>query len=82
MIKLLLVLALIFGMNGLVLALFAGEKARNANHATLATARQMEARADSRDEIWRATGWFRGPEGKWKFEIDDGGLRISIRPGR
>jgi len=27
------------------------------------------------EDIWQGTGWIRGKEGKWRFEIDDSGLK-------
>lgn len=51
--------------------IFAGEWAQTADKAKLKAAQSMEAKqADPRD-IWNQTGWFKGPDGKWRFEIDD-----------
>jgi hypothetical protein len=36
--------------------------------------------ADYRTRIWNETGWFQGPDGNWRFEIDDSGRRVDI-PG-
>jgi len=33
-------------------------------------AKRMEAAGATREEIWRATGWWRGKDGKWGFELD------------
>lgn len=51
--------------------IFAGEWAQTADKDKLMAAQSMEAKkADPRD-IWNQTGWFKGPDGKWRFEIDD-----------
>lgn len=51
--------------------IFAGVNAKTANLAELEAAQKMAAQGVGRDEIWNRTGWFQGPEGKWRFEIDD-----------
>lgn len=50
---------------------FAGRNAKTADLAALAKAEAMEKAGVGRDEIWRATGWGRGVDKKWRFEIDD-----------
>jgi hypothetical protein len=52
---------------------FAGIRARTADLGALERAQQMTASGASRDDVWRDTGWFRGVDGKWRFEIDDSG---------
>ena len=62
---------------GVVLGMFAGRRASNADLDALETAKKMENKGHSRDEIWDQTGWFRfqdrdgKPMGEWKFEIPD-----------
>jgi hypothetical protein len=51
--------------------IFAGEGARTADHAALKVAQEMAEKGAYTDEILDATGWFRGADGKWRFEIDD-----------
>ena len=53
---------------------FAGERARTADHDALAKAKQMTEDGKDRTEVWTKTGWFRGVDGKWRFEIDDSGM--------
>lgn len=53
------------------LGIFGGRSAKTANQEMLAKAEQMAAEGAPREEIWRATGWFQGPDKKWRFEIDD-----------
>lgn len=55
------------------LAIFAGMGAKTANSEKLAEAIALQRNGVPREQIWRDTGWFQGPEGKWKFEIDDSG---------
>lgn len=57
------------------LGIFGGTLAKTADTAALAKAEQMAAAGASRDEIWNATGWFKGKDGKWRFEIDDSGSK-------
>lgn len=57
--------------DGQQLFAFAGERARTADLDALAKARQMEGDGKSREDIWAETGWFRGVDRKWRFEIDD-----------
>ncbi len=54
--------------------LFAGENARTANMQTLNRAQALEAGGAAAEDIHRETGWFRGMDGKWRFEIDDSGM--------
>jgi len=56
-------------------AIFAGPLAKTAKLDQKAIAEGMEKAGRSRDDIWKETGWFKGPEGKWKFEIDDSGAK-------
>lgn len=51
--------------------LFAGEKAKTADHQALARAKDMQARGADPADIWKQTGWEQGLDGNWRFEIDD-----------
>jgi hypothetical protein len=55
--------------------MFGGISAKNAPLDDLAKAEAMEKAGEAADDIWRATGWGRGAEGKWRFEIDDSGAK-------
>lgn len=55
---------------------YAGQGARNADLQSLDTARQMEEQEVSAETIREQTGWFRGMDGKWRFEIDDSQSRV------
>jgi len=56
---------------------FAGERAKTADLEALALAKRLELDGMSRDEIWTKTGWGRGVDGKWRFEIDDSGMKMT-----
>ena len=56
---------------GLSVREYAGTQARTADTGALQQAEQMERDGRSSEEIRRETGWFRGMDGKWRFEIDD-----------
>lgn len=49
----------------------AGERAETAMISRLQKAESMEREAASSEEIWKETGWMRGPDHKWRFEIPD-----------
>ena len=50
---------------------FAGQKASTANLKQLKNAQEMETLGADMKSIRKATGWFKGMDGKWRFEIDD-----------
>jgi hypothetical protein len=50
---------------------FAGEKAQTAALDELENAKQLEADGVDNEEIRQQTGWFKGVDGKWRFEISD-----------
>ena len=58
---------------------FAGIKAQGANHAALERAGQMEKDGTDTEAIRQQTGWFRGMDNKWRFEIDDSGMKYYRR---
>jgi hypothetical protein len=55
--------------------MFGGISAKNAPLDDLAKAEAMEKAGEAADDIWRATGWGRGADQKWRFEIDDSGAK-------
>lgn len=68
-------------------AIFAGENALGADREKLAEAKRIEKELAGgpvtdgnmlvRDLIWFKTGWFRGTDGKWRFEIPDTDLIVQ-----
>lgn len=51
--------------------MFLGPSASNADLDALQKARELSARRRAPEEIWSETGWFKGADGKWRFEISD-----------
>lgn len=62
---------------GLGALTFAGVGAKTADKAALARAQKMAESGADRGAIWNETGWFKGPDNKWRFEIDDSGMRMA-----
>lgn len=56
--------------------IFAGSGAKTADAVKLALAEAMDKAGKSSEEIRKATGWFKGAEGRWKFEIDDSKSKV------
>lgn len=54
---------------------FGSVNARTADLSALQTARELEQRGSDADAIRQQTGWYRGMDGKWRFEIDDSGMQ-------
>lgn len=57
--------------------IFGGKLARGADLKKLNEAKQMEGAAQHPHDIWQATGWARGTDGHWKFEIPDNSLKLA-----
>lgn len=53
------------------LGIFGGRLAQTADHAALARAEKMSLEGVAPEVIWKDTGWFKGADDKWRFEIDD-----------
>ena len=56
---------------------FGGQRAATADTGALAKAQELDAAGAPREQIWAETGWFKGVDEKWRFEIDDSGARLS-----
>ena len=61
--------------NGGTQNMYFGEQAREADKTALETARSMEKNGTDAETIRKETGWFRGMDGKWRFEIDDSRIK-------
>lgn len=59
------------------LKIFVGENSKTWDKIDAIRAQAMEKIGTSPEEIWRETGTFRGPEGKWRQEISDENLNIN-----
>lgn len=55
----------------------AGINARTADSSTLRRAEAMEKSGTSNETIRQETGWYRGMDGQWRFEIDDSEATFS-----
>ena len=62
-------------------AIFAGPGAKTANKVNLMRAQEMHAKGTPREVIHKDTGWFQGPDQKWRFEIDDSGAKVKAGQG-
>lgn len=51
--------------------IFAGINSKTADKAKMMRAMRLEQEGLPREEIHAQTGWFRGPDKKWRYEIDD-----------
>ena len=54
---------------------YIGEKADNIDRVALARAQEMERNGEGNETIRNETGWFRGIDKKWRYEIDDSGMK-------
>lgn len=50
---------------------FGGRLAKGADTAALKRAEEATAAGADRGTVWADTGWYQGPDSKWKFEIPD-----------
>lgn len=63
--------------------MFMGENAVGADLEALERARRMQAQGVPREQIYASTasdgktGWFLGPDGRWRFEISDAGASLN-----
>lgn len=57
---------------------FAGEAAQDAPVASLYLAKARIAKGDDADSVRAQTGWFCGPDGRWRFEIDDSSASVRV----
>lgn len=61
---------------GRPVASLAGARALTANANTLKAAKGLLEKGRDAATVYRATGWFQGTDGKWRFEIDDSQARL------
>lgn len=55
----------------------AGEKAKTAPLSSRNLAESMEHKGRTKEQIFKDTGWFRGPDNMWRFEIDDSAAKVA-----
>lgn len=62
---------------------FAGPRAATADGHALITARSRIEAGEDAEAVRKETGWFRGADGRWRFEIDDSQARLrDLRIGK
>ncbi|RKY41408.1 MAG: hypothetical protein DRP85_06475 [Candidatus Makaraimicrobium thalassicum] len=59
------------------IGMFLGPNAGGADLAKLAEAKQMMQLGLDEKAVWQNTGWFRGDDGKWRFETSDQQLKVT-----
>lgn len=57
--------------------IFGGKLAKTANQDMRNTAELLEGTGAFRDDILNKTGWFRGADGQWRFEIPDNKIAFN-----
>ena len=57
---------------------YAGRKARTADYDQLLQAEKMEWAGKSNEEIRQTTGWFKGMDGFWRFEVNDSAVKLNL----
>ena len=62
------------------LRMFAGRNAKTADLGALKKAQEMADNGAAPDRIWTETGWFKGADDQWRFEIDDSDAAIGRFP--
>lgn len=60
---------------------YAGRDARNADLEALHEAERYEMQGVDAETIRQKTGWFRGADGKWRWEIDDSDAETDTKWG-
>lgn len=66
-------------LNGPVMGTFAGINAKTADLAKLATAKELAAKGADNEAVRQATGWFKGMDDKWRFEIPDNAAEFKTK---
>ena len=59
----------------------AGIGAKTANPEKMLLAEDLAARGVNREQIWKETGWFKGSDDKWRFELPSENARLSSAAG-
>lgn len=59
---------------------FAGVKSRTFNRENAIKARELLTKGESATTVFAETGFFKGAEGRWKYEIPDDKAKLNIDP--
>ncbi|MFA7606822.1 MAG: LPD23 domain-containing protein, partial [Rhodocyclaceae bacterium] len=57
---------------------FAGRTAQTADQYALAAAQRRVAMGENAETVRQDTGWHRGDDGRWRFEISDDQARVAV----
>jgi len=57
---------------------FAGVRSPTVNRDMLNKANQMLQDGHTADQIWLITGFFKGADGRWRYEIPDQGMKVKV----
>lgn len=60
--------------------LFAGDKSENADITMLEKAKEMLENGDDSETVRKQTGWFKGYDNKWRYEIDNENAHLIENP--
>lgn len=63
--------------SGKAKASYAGRKSRTADMSLYQQALDMEKSGKSSEDIRKKTGWFKGADGEWRYEINDADMQFS-----
>jgi hypothetical protein len=58
---------------------FAGVKSKVVDKNKLYEANEMSMNGATRDEVWEKTGFFKGVDGRWRYEIDDSKATLNTK---
>lgn len=61
-----------------ILYQFAGERAATADKFRLDNAKERIERGEDAEAVRKETGWFKGVDGKWRFEISDADASLEV----
>ena len=59
---------------------YGGFYAKGADLISLIRATGMEAKGESEEDILEETGWYKGSDGEWRFEISDEDMKLKVSP--
>ena len=62
---------------GAIAGTFGGKLAKTADLDMLDIAKQAEQGGMTQERIFDATGWFKGADGQWRFEMDDSAATVA-----
>lgn len=66
--------------NGQEFNQFAGPQAATADTMALATAKARIEAGEDAEAVRQATGWFKGADSKWRFEVSDADAKLRTEP--